>query len=90
MNELQDQLKEQQKLQQEFLQIETAVKSYLTKDALIRYGTLKTAHPQTAIKVIASLAQAIQSGHITEKITDLELKAFLMQIQEKKTFRIRK
>ena len=85
-----EQIREQQKLQQEFLALETAVKNYFTKEALMRYGALKTAHPEAAIKTIASIAQLVQSGHITEKITDQELKAYLMQIQQKKTFTLKR
>lgn len=90
MNEIQDQIKEQQRIQQEFLKIETQVKHYLTKEAIMRYGTLKTAHPETAVKAIVGIMQAIQNGQITEKITDQELKKFLMQIQDKKTFNIKR
>ncbi|MBW2980598.1 hypothetical protein KY360_04230 [Candidatus Woesearchaeota archaeon] len=81
---LQQQAQEEAQLQQQIEQLEAAVKQYFTKEALQRYGNLKAAHPEKAIQVLVGLGQLVQSGKITQKITDDQLKALLKQIEPKK------
>ena len=82
-------LKEQIKLQRQVEMLEGMVKPKMTREAISRYGNLKSAHPEKAIQIIAILAQAIQQGQITETITDEKLKSLLIQLEEpKKEFRI--
>lgn len=84
-------LKEQIQLQRQIDLLESIAKQYMTKEAIIRYGNLKSAHPEKAVQIIAIIAQAVQQGQITEQITDEKLKSFLMQISpEKKEFKITK
>lgn len=84
-------LKEQIQLQRQINVLESIAKQYMTKEAIQRYGNLKSAHPEKSIQIIAIIAQAVQQGQITEPITDEKLKSFLIQISpEKKEFKINK
>lgn len=89
--QLDEQLNEQIKLAQQIRLLENIAKQKMTRDAITRYGNLKLAHPEIAIKVIAIIAQAIQLGQIKETIDDANFKELLKQIQQdKKHFRIKK
>lgn len=80
---------EQSQIQQQIEQMESAVKQFFTKDALERYGNLKTAHQEKAIQLLVVLFQAIQKGQIKGKIEDELLKKILQQMTpEKKEFKI--
>ena len=84
-------LQEQLKLQQQIEMLEQVAKQYLTKEAISRYGNLKSAHPELAIQVIGLIAQAVQTGQIKERISDAKFKQLLMQIQKpKKKFKIQR
>ena len=75
-------------LKQQVQQLESVVKTLFTKEALQRYGNLKAAHPETAIKVLALVGQAIQAGKI-QKIDDEKLKGLLQKMApEKKEIKI--
>ncbi|MBR9699839.1 hypothetical protein GOV09_05255 [Candidatus Woesearchaeota archaeon] len=88
VNQQQDQ---EQQMQQQVAQLEHMVKQHLTKDAIERYGNLKTAHAEKALRLIAVVAQAIQQGQIKEKITDEQLKRLLQGIEPaKKDFTIKR
>ncbi len=80
----QQQAQEEAQLQQQIEQLEAVVKQAFTKDALQRYGNLKAAHPEKAIKVLVILGQLMQSGKISDKVTDEQFKLLLMQIEPKK------
>ena len=84
MGQQEDQFAEQQQAQQQIMQLENAVKQFLTKEALERFGNLKTAHGEKALNLLAVLGQMIQNGQIKEKITDSELKEILRQLEPKK------
>ena len=87
----QEQLQEELQLQQQIQQLEAVVKQFLTKEALQRYGNLKTAHPDKAMQLLIILGQAIQQGQITEQITDEKLKSLLRQLEPpKQEFKITK
>lgn len=64
--------------------LESIARKYLTKEALSRYGNLKIAHPEIAIKAIAAIAQAVQFGHLERPLTDKEFKELLIEIQKGK------
>lgn len=88
---LQQQLQEQAQLQQQVEQLESAVKQYFTKEALSRYGNLKTAHPEKAVQLLVILGQAIQQGQLQQKIDDQQLKELLKRLEpEKKDFKIKR
>jgi len=75
---------EQAQLQQQIGQMENIIKQFLTKDALIRYGNLKTAHNEKALQLLVMLFQAIQKGQIQNKIDDSTLKKILQKLTPKK------
>ena len=81
---LQEQSQEQAQIQQQIEQIENVVRQFLTKEALIRYGNLKTAHHEKALHLLVILFQAIQKGQIQGKIDDSTLKKILGQLTPKK------
>jgi programmed cell death protein 5 len=81
---------EQMQLQQQVQQLEIMVKQKMTKQALERFGNIKSAHPEKAIQVLAVLGQAIQTGKL-EEIEDDQLKEILMKLTpEKKEFKIKR
>lgn len=96
LRELQGQLGQQQaeseedaKLQQELEALEAVIKTRLTKEALARYGSLKTAFPEKAVQLLVLLGQAMQKGQIRSLITDEQLKQILMKLTPpKKDFTI--
>ncbi|MEK6983724.1 MAG: DNA-binding protein [Nanoarchaeota archaeon] len=81
---LQQQVQEQAQVQQQIEQMESIVKQFLTKDALARYGSLKTAHHDKALQLLMILFQAIQKGQIQSEIDDQVLKKILGQLIPKK------
>lgn len=95
MQEVGKQLEEQQALaeqmQQQLSIIESVAKQFMSKEAISRYGAVKMAHPETAVKAIAFIAQAAQLRHIKEKLSDDDFKTILNEIKEGKTsFKFRK
>lgn len=80
----QEEIQKQLELQKQIQVLETTVKRYLTKEAVTRYGNIKAAHQQKAMRIITILAQLIQSGQITEKIDDAQFKEILLKMQEPK------
>ena len=81
---LQQQAEEQAQMQQQIEQMEDIVKQFFTKDALARYGNLKTAHQEKALQLLMILFQAIQKGQIQGQIDDPALKKILNQLTPKK------
>ena len=81
---LQQQSQEQAQIQQQIEQMENIVRQFLTKEALARYGNLKTAHQEKALQLLVVLFQAIQKGQIQGKIDDSTLKKVLEQLIPKK------
>ncbi|MEK6946196.1 MAG: DNA-binding protein [Nanoarchaeota archaeon] len=80
---------EQSQMRQQIEQMESVVKQFFTKDALARYGNLKSAHQEKAIQLLVVLFQAIQKGQVQGKIEDELLKKILQQMTpEKKEFKI--
>jgi programmed cell death protein 5 len=74
---------EEQKLQSQVAQLEGMVKPLLTKEALTRYGTIKTAFPEKAIQVLVVIAQLAQAGRV-KTVDDETLKKLLIQLTPKK------
>lgn len=81
---LQQQAQEQSKIQQQIEQMEDVVRQFMTKEALARYGSLKTAHHDKALQLLAILFQAISRGQIQNKVDDPALKKILEQMTPKK------
>lgn len=84
----QKEVEDKAQLQQQISQLEEIVKQVLTKDALQRYGNLKTAHPEKAVQLLVVIANAIQSQGIT-RIDDDQLKNVLMMLEKKRNIKIR-
>lgn len=78
----------QQELQKQLQEIESIAKQYLSKEALQRYGNLRTAFPEKAIKVATLIVQLINNNQITEKLDDQKFKYLLSQLEDKKKFNI--
>jgi len=86
----QEQAQEQMQMQQQIEQLEAIVKQVMTKEALERYGNLRTAFPEKAMQILVLLAQAIQQGQL-EKVDDSTLKEILKKMTpKKKEFRIKR
>jgi len=86
----QSQVQEEAQIKEQIEQLEAVVKQTFTKQALQRYGNLKTAHPDKAVQLLVILGQAIQQGKISQ-IDDAQLRQILMKLApEKKEFKIRK
>ena len=75
---------EQSQMQQQLEAFEALVRNYLNKEALIRYGTLKTAYPDRAAHLVLVIGNAVQSGNLKEKLTDSQLKEILRRIAPNK------
>ena len=75
---------EKAQMQQQIAEMEAAVKQFFTKEALVRYGNLKTAHHEKAIQLVVVLFQAIQKGQVQGHIDDTLLKKILEQLSPKK------
>lgn len=82
-NRQQESTDEHQQIQQELEQLENIVKQAFTKEALSRFGNLKSAHPQKAIHLLIVLGQAIQAGKI-KTINDSQLKDILIKLTPEK------
>ncbi len=80
----QQQAEEQAQIQQQIEAMENAVKQFFTKEALTRYGNLRTAHPEKAVQLLLILFNAIRTGQLKNKITDQELKSILERFTPKK------
>src|SRR3989339_1755892 len=76
---LQRQSQEESQLQEQIEQLELIVKQVFTKEALERYGNLKSAHPEKAVQLLVLLGQAIQQGQI-KQINDVQLKELLRRL----------
>ena len=86
----QENIQEELAIQQQLAQLEDVVKSRMTKDAIERYGNLKSAHPEKATNVIIIIGQAIQRGQVNT-INDGMLREILMELNpKKKDFKIRR
>ena len=60
--------------------LENIAKPWMSKEAISRYGNLKVAHPDKAVKAISFIAQAVRLGKIKETVTDEQFKGLLMEI----------
>ena len=81
---MQQQTQEHAQIQQQIEQMESVAKQFMTKEALARYGNLKTAHQEKALQLLLVLFQAIQKGQVHGKIDDSTLKKVLEQLTPKK------
>ncbi|MBW2995207.1 DNA-binding protein [Candidatus Woesearchaeota archaeon] len=87
LEQLQREQQEQAQIQQQILALENFVKQKFTKDALARFGNLKTGHPELAIQILVVLSEAIKAGKVNV-VDDELLKSILKEMQSKKQTRI--
>lgn len=81
---LQQQSEQHSQIQQQIEHMESVARQFFTKEALARYGNLKSAHQEKALQLLIILFQAIQKGQIKGKIDDSTLKKILEQLTPKK------
>ncbi len=77
-------LKEKAQLKEQMELLEVEMKNYLSKEALSRYGNLKSAYPEKALQVVVLMSQIIQSGHLNQRINDLDFKRLLTELDKNK------
>ncbi|MEK6936481.1 MAG: DNA-binding protein [Nanoarchaeota archaeon] len=78
-----------EELQKQILLLENNLRNCLSKDALSRYFTIKTANPEFALQAGVFIVQAVNQKYLNEKLSDEEFKGVLRKLQEnKKGFRI--
>lgn len=75
---------EQANISQQIRQLEAIARTLFTREALERFGNIKAAHPEKAVRILASIGQMVQRG-IARKISDDDLKRMLVTLQEKNT-----
>ena len=75
---------EQIQVAQQLQFLEKTAKQKMSKETISRYGNLRIAHPEIAIKVITAIAQAVQAGQIRDIITDEQFKMLLKEMQQKR------
>ena len=80
MRQAQEQETEKAAISEQLEMIEKIAKQKMTREAVSRYGTVKLAHPEKAIRAIAYVAQAVQSG-LKEMVDDEKFKEILKQIK---------
>lgn len=82
--EIQKQMEEAQALEAQINDIEEFAKKWLTKEALVRFGSLKSVHKEKAVQVALAIVQGVQSGQITKPIDDAVFKEVLLQMEPEK------
>ena len=80
IEQLQAQLNQQREETQQIAALEEAVKKYFTSDAMVRYGNLKAADPEQAVKALVLLSRLLRSQRI-QGIDSETLKNVLRQLQ---------
>ncbi len=80
-----DEKSNEEHLIEQVAMLEKIAKTRMSKEAISRYGNVKLAHTETAIKAIAMIAQAVQMNQVQGMIGDLELKEIFREIQKGKT-----
>lgn len=78
-----EELRQQQELQKRIAEMDSAVKTLMTKEAVQRYTNIKIAFPEKAINLLILLSQRIQKGK-TDEINDEEVKYYLKMMENPK------
>jgi DNA-binding TFAR19-related protein (PDSD5 family) len=82
LDELQErraqQLAEEQQLAKEIAQLEAMVTPAMDAAALARFGAVKAAHPEKAIRCLVACAQLVKQGR---RIDDAGLKELLVRLE---------
>ncbi len=80
----QTEVEEKRKIQEKILEIENLAKKFMSTEAILRYSTLKHAHPEKALQSIAFIAQLGSENKIKEIISDQQYKQLLMRLEPEK------
>ena len=72
---------DKEKIQKQILEMENMAKQYLSQEALVRFGNLKSAHPDKAFQVSAVICQLANEGHLKSVINDQQFKDLLLRIE---------
>lgn len=83
LEEMQREQENSAKMQQEIAQAENLAKSFMTKEALERYGNIKMAYPDRAMQTMGVILNLVQQGQI-KQVDDNTLKEILRIIEPKK------
>ncbi len=84
MNEFEEKLR----LQQQMAMVENNAKQFLDREALLRYGNIKSVDPETALKAAMVINHIANDKKLKGKFTDAQFKELLRNLQEpKKEFR---
>lgn len=81
-NQFQRQASENADAAQQVAALEEAVKPHLSREALQRYGTLKLAHPETAVRLALAIARLIETGRINGLLSEEQAVSILKQISQ--------
>ena len=64
-------------------QLETLVRGHLSREALVRYGSIKSAHPERALQILVVLGKLVNTGKVGT-ITDEQFKQLLLTMTPQK------
>lgn len=88
MLELQQRIQQEQEMQRQRLiaqmQLKALLQRILTKEAYERLGRVKMANPALYARAVQTILYLYQTGRLTKKLTDEQLKAILSKLREKK------
>lgn len=84
MNMEDSEAQEKIKVQQQINALEAVAKQFMSSEAIMRYGSLKSAYQQKALQSLALIATLAKQGQIKEKISDAQYKSLLMRLDEPK------
>jgi DNA-binding TFAR19-related protein (PDSD5 family) len=84
LKEMQTKQDEQEKAEQEIAVLDNNAKQFLSKDALIRYGNLKSAFPEKSVQLATIISRLVYQGHIKDKISDEQFKEMIISLTPKK------
>jgi len=85
--QLQEQQAEQEKIADQLTKLEALIKPKLTREAQLRFGNVKLAHPENAARALVSLAGMSKN---MSQIDDETLKRVLGHIQDTKNITLRR
>ena len=87
---MQDQAQKQAELLKQVEILEKVAKQQMSKEAIARYGNLKSAHLEKAIQAITTIVQAIQAGQLQEPLSDDDFKLLLQRMEKKNTWTMKR
>ncbi len=83
LEELAAHQQEEEELKQELFKAEAAIKTLMTREAIVRFGNIKAADPEKAMQITAVIINLVNSGQV-RSVDDEILKRILATITPKK------